>query len=119
MMIAKFEKSELSIRLADKMDNMDRTCIWFTKGFLREPLRICSQKVIDLSESANGKVVIMIKIFFKVIYYLVIAIVAYITTRDGGDYYADSDLSNMETHNQPSFHYKLIWAFVVSLLLSI
>ena len=63
MMIAKFEKSELSIRLADKMDNMDRTCIWLTKGFIREPLRICSQKVIDLSESVNGKVVIISHLF--------------------------------------------------------
>ena len=32
MMIAKFEKSELSIRLADKMDKMDRTWALFSNS---------------------------------------------------------------------------------------
>ena len=40
-MIGKLEKSELSIRLADKMDNMDRTWRWFINPFFR----ICNRKV--------------------------------------------------------------------------
>ena len=118
MMIAKFEKSELSIRLADKMDNMDRTWKWFIMGFLRKPLRKCILKVKDWPECLNGKVRIVIRISCKVVYHLVIAMVAYITTRDQGDYYAESDLSNHETHRPTAFHYKLANAFVVFLFLS-
>ena len=121
-MIAKFEKSGLSIRLADKMDNMDRTWRWFINPFFR----MCNRKVIDLFGVWNDvnetypddKVRIVVRISCKVVYYLVIAMVAYITTRDQGDYFAESDLSNMETHYEPSFHYKLIWALVVFLVLS-
>ena len=108
-MIAKFKKSEVSIRAADKMDNMDRTWKWLTNLMLR----ICIRKAIELSEHVNGKVRIVMRISCKVVYYLVIASVAYITTRDQGDYFAESDLSNMETHVTPSFRYKLVWAFVV------
>ena len=148
MMIAKLEKSELSIRLADKMDKMDRTWKWFINPFFK----MCNRKVIDLLGFWNnfnetypdsmgeyhpsgeirgydwyqhrdrkdefliyvtGKFRIVMRISCKVVYYLVIAMVAYITTRDQGDYYAESDLSNMETHVTPSFRYKLVWAFVV------
>ena len=108
-MIAKLEKSELSIRLADKMDNLDRTWKWFTDLLLR----MCIRKAIELSGRVTLQVRIVLRISCKVVYYLVIASVAYITTRDQGDYYAESDLSNMETHVTPSFRYKLVWAFVV------
>ena len=147
-MISKLEKSELSIRLANRMDNMDRTWRWFINLLFR----MCNRKVKDLfgfwndvNETypdsmgeyqlaaeirgynwyrhkdrkdeflmyVNGKIRIMIRISCKVVYYLVIAMVAYLTTRDQGDYYAESDLSNMETHVTPSFRYKLVWAFVV------
>ena len=117
-MIAKLEKSELSIRLADKMDNMDRTWRWFINPFFR----MCKSKVKDLLEFVNhenSKVRIVIRVSRKVVYYLVIATVAYITTRDQGDYYAESDLSSHETHVTPSFQYKLVWAFIVFLLLSL
>ena len=109
MMKSKFEKSDLSIHLADKMDNMDRTWEWFTNLLLRMFIR----KVKDLSERVNGKVRFVIRISCKVVYYLVIATIAYITTRDQGDYFAESELSNMETHVTPSFRYKLVWAFLV------
>ena len=112
-MIAKLEKSELSIRLADKMDNMDRTWKWFTNLLLRMLIR----KVIDLSERVNGKVRFVIRISCQVVYYLVIAIVAYITTRDQGDYYAESDLSTMETHGETAFYYKIEWFIIVFFVL--
>ena len=105
-MIAKFEKSEISICLADKMDKMDRTWKWFFNPFFR----MCNRKVIDLF---TGKVRIVLRVSCKVIYYLVIATIAYFTTRDQGDFFAESDLSNTETHVTPSFRYKLVWAFVV------
>ena len=147
-MIGKLEKLETCIRLADKMDNMDRTWRWFINPFFR----MCNSKVKDLfgfwndvNETypdsmgeyqlaaeirgydwyrhkdrknefllyATGKFRIVMRISCKVVYYLVIAMVAYITTRDQGDFFAESDLSNMETHVTPSFRYKLVWAFVV------
>ena len=120
-MIGKLEKLETCIRLADKMDKMDRTWRWFINPFFR----MCNSKVKDLfgfwndvnetypDISATGKFRIVMRISCKVVYYLVIAMVAYITTRDQGDFFAESDLSNMETHVTPSFRYKLVWAFVV------
>ena len=91
------------------MDKMDRTLEWFNNLFLR----IFIRKVLDLSGRVNEKGRFLIRISCKVLYYLVIATIAYITTRDQGDYFAESDLSNMETHVTPSFRYKLVWAFVV------
>ena len=40
MTIAKFEKSDLSIRLANKMDNLDRTWKWFINPFFK----MCNSK---------------------------------------------------------------------------
>ena len=116
-MICKLEKLDTCIRLADKMDNMDRTWKWFINPFIR----MYNSKVKDLLEFVNhenSKVRFVIRVSRKVVYYLVIATVAYITTRDQGDYYAESDLSSHETHVTPSFHYKLANAFVVFLFLS-
>ena len=110
-MKSKLEKSELSVRLADKMDNMDRTWKWFTNLLLR----MFIQKVIDLSERVNGPVRFVIRISCKVVYYLVIATIAYITTRDQGDYYAESNL--LETHAETPFHYKFEWFILVFFVL--
>ena len=113
MMIAKFEKSEYSIRLADKMDKIDRTWKWFTNLLLRMFIK----KIRDLSERVNWKVKFVIRFSCKVFYYLVIATIAYITTRDQGDYYAESDLATMETHEEQPFYYKLVWAVIVFFVL--
>ena len=110
-MKSKLEKSELSIHLADKMDNMDRTWKWFTNLLLRMFIR----KVIDLSERVNENGKFVIRISCKVLYYLVIATIAYITTRDQGDYYAESNL--LETHAEPAFHYKFEWFILVFFVL--
>ena len=113
MMIVKFEKSELSIRLADKMDEMDRTWEWFQNLFLR----ICIGKVMDLSGRVNEKGRFLIRISCKVLYYLLIAIVAYITTREGGDFYAPSNMVDTEILDiDPPFNYKIHWAIIVFLI---
>ena len=111
MMKSKLEKSELSIHLADKMDKMDRTWKWFTNLLLR----MFIQKVIDLSERVNGPVRFVIRISCKVLYYLVIATIAYITTRDQGDYYAESNM--LETHAETPFNYKIVWTYIVFFVL--
>ena len=112
-MIGKLETSELSIRLANKMDKMDRTWKWFTNLLLKMSIR----KVIDLSGRVNEPVRFVIRISCKVLYYLVIATIAYITTRDQGDYYAESDLATIETHEEQPFYYKLVWAVIVFFVL--
>ena len=78
-MIGKLEKLETCIRLADKMDNMDRTWRWFINPFFR----MCNRKVKDLLgfvNHENSKVRIVMRVSRKVVYHLVIASVAYITT---------------------------------------
>ena len=106
-MISKLGKSELSILLAEKMDKMDRTWRWF----INPSFKMCNRKD-EFLMYVHGKKIVL-RISCKILYYLVIAMVAYFTTRDQGDYFAESDLSNMETHVTPSFRYKLVWAFVV------
>ena len=111
--MAKLEKSELSIHLANEMDKMDRTWNWFIDPFFRK----CLQIFLDLSGPGREKVRIMIRLTCKGIYYLVIATVAYITTRDQGDYYAESDWSNIETHVAPAYYYKWVWFNIVFLVM--
>ena len=114
-MVVKLKKSELSIHLANKMDNMDRTWKWFNNLLIEMFVR----KVRDLSRRVDGKVRIVLRIFCYFVHYLAIASVAYITTRDQGDYYAESDLSSMETHAEPAFYYKMVWFYIVFFLLLI
>ena len=78
-MIAKFEKSELSIRLADRMDKMDRTWELFTDHFIR----IFISKVRYLSGLVtNEKVRFVIGISCKILYYQVIFLSSFLLTRD-------------------------------------
>ena len=97
-------ESEFSIRLADKMDKMDRTWKYLRYLFSRMFVR----KVRDLPERVNENVRIVLRICCNLVYYLVIASVAYFTTRDQGDYYA---------HAEPSFYYEIVWAYIVFLVL--
>ena len=89
-MIAKFEKLEISIRLANKMDNMDRTWKWFINPFFRMSN---GKDLLGFINLENSKVRFGISISCKVVYHLVIATVAYFNTRDQGE----SDLSIMES----------------------
>ena len=108
--IEEFEKSELSIRLADKMDEMDRTWEWFQNRFLR----ICIGKFMDLSGRVNEKGRFLIRISCKVVYYLVVASFAYTLTRETGDYYAEDSM--IDTEIDPPFNYKFHFAIVVFLI---
>ena len=95
------------------MDKMDGTWERFKNPFLR----ICIGKIIYLSERVNGKVRIVLRISCKFVYYLVIAILAYILTREGGDYYAEFSL--LDTEMDPPFGYRLAWAFLVFLIFNV
>ena len=96
-MIAKFEKSELSIRLAGKMDNMDRTWEWFTSSIIRN----FSRKVRYLSGLVtNDRVRFLIRIFCNILYYQVIFLSAFLLTRDdlSHNWRIDWRDTNMEVH---------------------
>ena len=78
-MITKFERSELSIRLADKMDKMDRTWEWFTNIIIK----IFIRKVRYLSgRVTNENVRFVIRMSRRVLYYSVIVLSAFLLTRD-------------------------------------
>ena len=79
MIITKFEKSELSIHLADKMDEMDRTWDWFTNSFMD----ICIRKVRDLAGRVENEIYrFWLILFRKFLYYVVIIVLAFFLTRD-------------------------------------
>ena len=92
------------------MDEMDRTWEWFKNCLLR----ICIGKVLDLSGRVTGKVRILIRISCKVLYYLVVASLAYYLTRETGDYYAPTNM--VDTEIDPPFNYKFHFAIIVFLI---
>ena len=79
MMIAKLEKSELSIRLAEKMDDMDRAWEWFTNRLIR----IFIEKVRYLSGRVENEMVrFHLRMAYKFLYYLALLIPCWLLTRD-------------------------------------
>ena len=147
-MIGKLEKLKICIRLAGKMDNMDRTWRWFINPFFR----MCNSKVKDLfgfwndvNETypdsmgeyqlaaeirgydwyrhkdrkdeflmyVNGKFRIVMRITCKFVYYLVIAILAYIMTRDGEYDAEENKLSTIQADMEPPTFYKFVQAMIV------
>ena len=78
-MITKFERSEISIRLANKMDQIDRTWELFTNSIIR----IFIQKIRYLSGLVtNEDVRFGIRMFLRILYYSVIVFSAFVLTRD-------------------------------------
>ena len=95
------------------MDKMDRNWELFQNRF-KSPFQngfqnclILVRKVVDLYERR-----FLMRISGKVVYYLVVASLAYYFTRESGDYYAHQNLG-IETDVFPPFQYKFVWAVVV------
>ena len=80
MMIAKLEKSELSIRLADKMDKLDRTWELITKSLIRNFIR--NVRIFLSGRFTNERVRFMSSVARRLFYYLVILASAFLLTRD-------------------------------------
>ena len=110
-MIEKFEKSELSIRLADKMDKMERTWEWSSYRNTYRLKRYFSLKFRDLLECVTDRFVM--RISCKFLYYLVIAILAYIMTRDGEYDAEENKLSTKQADMEPPTFYKFVQAMIV------
>ena len=80
MIISKFESSELSIRLAYRMDKMDRTWELFRNHFIRIFIR--NVRIFLSGRFTNEKVRFMSDVARRLLYYLVILASAFLLTRD-------------------------------------
>ena len=110
-MIGKLEKSELSIRLADMMDKMERTWEWSSYRNTYRLKRYLSLKFRVLLECVTDSFVM--RISCKFVYYLVIAILAYIMTRDGEYDAEENKLSTIQADMEPPTFYKFVQAMIV------
>ena len=88
-MLTKFEKSDLCLRLADKMDRMDRSRERF--------IMILITKARNMSQDS----IVLTKCLLSLVYYLVIAITAFLLTRDGSskiDWPIDMEVPEYKKH---------------------
>ena len=124
-MIEEFEKSELSIRLADKMDKMERTWEWLSIRNIplirvKKCLFKIFQKVREMSRHLTDQQRVLIQYNVKFAYYLVIAIIAYTSTMEQSDYYMEENkLDYPDLYVPFIYHLRLIWAIMVFLVLLI
>lgn len=115
MIIAKFEKSDLSIRLAEKMDKMDRTWEWFMNIIIE----IFVQKVRDLSgRVTNEKVRFVIRMSRRILYYFVILVSCFLLTRDDltHDWVIDHFNTNMEVNEFSKHLMEYIVLFLIMII---
>ena len=73
-MISKFEKSDICLRLADKMDRMDRSRERFFRSFI--------MILITKAKNMSRERIAITKFVLSLVYYLVIALAAFLLTRD-------------------------------------
>ena len=79
MMLKRLGNSELSIHLADKIDEMDRSWEWFTNSFRN----ICLRKVRYLAGRVENEIYrFWLRMFRKFVYYVVVLVLAFLLTRD-------------------------------------
>ena len=95
---------------------MDRTWELLKNRYQNRYLRICILKVKDWSEKFG------IRIFVKVIHYLLMASFAYYLTRNGGKYYELEEdmldyLNYLDPDVAPDFWYRIVWAIDVFLFM--
>ena len=115
MIIAKFEKSDLSIHLAEKMDKMDRTWEWFMNIIIE----IFVQKVRDLSgRVTNEKVRFVIRMSRRILYYFVILVSCFLLTRDDltHDWVIDHFNTNMEVNEFSKHLMEYIVLFLIMII---
>ena len=98
MKIEEFEKSVLSIRLADKMDKMERTWEWFWESAIRIVFVFFNSK--------------WTRALCSMVYYFLIAVTAFLLTRD-------SEEENFREMEVSQFQKNMVEAFIVFLFLCI
>ena len=93
MMMTKFEKSDLCIRLADKMDRMERS----RERFLNSLIMILFTKARNMSRER----IAITKFVVSFVYYLVLAMTAFLLTRDDSskvDWPIDMEVPEYKKH---------------------
>ena len=93
MMITKFEKSDLCLRLADKMDRVDRS----RERFLNSLIMILFTKARNMSRER----IAITKFVVSLVYYLVLAVTAFLLTRDDSskvDWPIDMEVPEYKKH---------------------
>ena len=80
IVITKFEKSELIIRIGDMMDNVDRKWELFTNSIIRIYIR--KVRIFLSRRFTNEKARFMSSVARRFLYYLVILASAFLLTRD-------------------------------------
>ena len=96
------------------MDEMDRTWELLKNRYQNRYFRICILKLKDLSEKFG------IRIFVKVIHYLLMASFAYYLTRNGGGGFEEDllhYLNVLDPDVAPDFWYRIVWAIDVFLFM--
>ena len=94
MMITKFEKSDLCLRLADKMDRMD--------GSRERFIMILITKARNMSQER----IAITKYLASLVYYLVLAVTAFLLTRDDSskiDWPIDMEVPEYKKHMLEAF----------------
>ena len=92
-MITKFEKSDLCLRLAEKMDRMDRS----RERFLKSLIMILVTKARNMSRER----IAVAKSLLSLVYYLVLALTSFLLTRDDSskiDWPIDMEVPEYKKH---------------------
>ena len=101
MMMTKFEKSDLCLRLADKMDRMDRSRERF--------IMILITKARNMSQDS----IALTKCLLSLVYYLVIALAAFLLTRDNP---SEEEIAWQTGMEVPWYKKHILEAFTVFLI---
>ena len=115
-MIAKLEKSELSIRLADKMDKLDRTWELITNSIIRIFIR--NVRIFLSGRFRNETVRFIASVARRSFYYLVILASAFLLTRDDltHDWFLDWRDTNMEVNELTKHLMEYIILFLIMII---
>ena len=115
-MIAKLEKSELSIRLADKMDKLDRTWELITNSIIRIFIR--NVRIFLSGRFRNETVRFISSVARRSFYYLVILASAFLLTRDDltHDWFLDWRDTNMEVNEFSKHLMEYIVLFLIMII---
>ena len=116
MIIAKLEKSELSIRLADKMDKLDRTWELITNSIIRIFIR--NVRIFLSGRFTNDRVRFMSSVARRLLYYLVILASAFLLTRDdlSHNWRIDWRDTNMEVNEFSKHFMEYVVLFLIMII---
>ena len=116
IVITKFEKSELIIRIGDMMDNVDRKWELFTNSIIRIYIR--KVRIFLSRRFTNEKVRFMSSVARRFLYYLVILASAFLLTRDdlSHNWRIDWRDTNMEVNEFSKHFMEYVVLFLIMII---